>query len=226
MLSAFRVKSLPTKKHLKRFVSTALKTLKNRQNKDGGFGFWNMHSNVNSFVTGHVGLAISLAREKGYTMPGFFGSWLTKYATISLLLLELTEFRLEKYLEKIESGTREFYWEQHHSAGQLATIAFSIYVRYRLSPSNKIKTVAENFYSKNQPDILPLEALGWILSVLGDTRMGLSRSRYADEIARYLNDHVQIHDTTGTVTVQLVTQLFFSLQFKKGTASTTATMKR
>lgn len=44
---------------------------------------------------------------------------------------------------------------------------------------------------------MPLEAIGWILSVLADTSERQTKSALADELARYLIDHVNINESTG-----------------------------
>jgi hypothetical protein len=60
-----------------------------------------------------------------------------------------------------------------------------------------VKQEAEIFYTKNTRDGLALEALGWLLSVLSDTSEKQERSKYADEIAHYLYDHIHLNETTG-----------------------------
>lgn len=47
---------------------------------------------VNSFITAHVGLAIALAKEKGYSMPFSFSSWISKLAVfLSILTVQVGE---------------------------------------------------------------------------------------------------------------------------------------
>lgn len=44
-------------------------------------------------------------------------------------------------------------------------------------------------------DELPLEAIGWLLSILGDESKQLTRSKYADELGKYLTEEVSFTES-------------------------------
>lgn len=102
--------------------------------------------------------------------------------------------KLEERLEEYEKNSRN---KINESPEDIAINCFAFYARYRLRRQHVIKQQAERYYKQNVPDDMPLEALGWLLSVLGDEFKGSPRSPVADEIARYLNNHVTLNDVTG-----------------------------
>jgi hypothetical protein len=75
-------------------------------------------------------------------------------------------------------------------------VAFLIlqYARFKLHGTKDIQKEAEEFYKNTTADRLPIEAIAWILSVLAG---GKHRSPLADEIVRYLHNHVNINETSG-----------------------------
>eukprot|EP01114_Cavostelium_apophysatum_P022326 TRINITY_DN803_c0_g1_i1.p1 TRINITY_DN803_c0_g1~~TRINITY_DN803_c0_g1_i1.p1 ORF type:complete len:3646 (-),score=1090.84 TRINITY_DN803_c0_g1_i1:14-10951(-) len=179
ILAAFNLKDLPSKAKLNRWCTKALKQIKDRQSKNGSFSMWGGKGKMDYedlYITGYVAMGIAVIKEKGFDIPGtLIFSWLEK---------------LEKCLENVE--TYEGYHDKDH---MISTVAFAYYARNRLNPSAKIKTQVEKFYKRYVPDEIPMEALGWMLSVLGDQSKDVPRSPVADEIARYLNDHVSLSQT-------------------------------
>lgn len=91
VLDTFKNTSLPKKSEVSKFVSKSLRTLSDRQRKDGSFGMWEPdNSTENTYISAYVGLAVSVCQEKGYSIPGtLIFSWVKK---------------LEKYLEKCEQS--------------------------------------------------------------------------------------------------------------------------
>lgn len=67
-----------------------------------------------------------------------------------------------------------------------------------MSPSEEVKKEAEALYRSHTADGLPMEALGLLLTVFGDTSHKQKRSQYADELARYINLHAQSDEAQGT----------------------------
>lgn len=70
-------------------------------------------------------------------------------------------------------------------------------MRYRLNPSEILKNNAELFYRKYELDELPIEAIAWLLSILGDQSKNLPKSKYTEEIGRYLTQECQINESGG-----------------------------
>ena len=57
-----------------------------------------------------------------------------------------------------------------------------------------VQKEAEEFYKSVTADKLPIEAIAWLLSVVAG---GKNRSPLADEMVRYLHNHVDINESSG-----------------------------
>lgn len=146
-VEAFESNKLPRKGELKGMIETGLKTLKKRQQGNGGFGMW-AYDEVNPFVTCHVGHALGVCKQKGYSLPWFIEKRVTSYLKEEIFI----------------KGKND-----HHGRSEqnLITI-YSLYARYRMNPSEEVKKEVEEYYNSISLDNVPMEGLGLMMSVLGD----------------------------------------------------------
>ncbi|KAL6044106.1 Alpha-2-Macroglobulin, variant 2 [Balamuthia mandrillaris] len=183
VLDSFPSDKLPKRKELKSLVSADLKRLKKRQSKNGGFGMWTAHSTVDPFVSCHVAHCLGLCKAKGFGLPFFI------------------ESRIVSYLKDVLFSDIRTY----SSDARALITSYALYARYRLSPDASIKQEAEQYYASHAPDELPMEALGLLLSIFADTsttgtlmfKKQQKRSACADEVVRYLANHIKVDKDTG-----------------------------
>lgn len=231
VLEAFHVAQLPRRAEIKKFVAHGLKTLKDRQiagpsksmagklgglfggkkkqssgrlpeqeNVPGSFGFWgNTTEATNAFNTCYMLLTVAICQEKGHSIPGtllkgLLGGkhWVAK---LDQAVGELREVgRSQAYL----------FADSDHT---LAVAALALFSRWRYEPRPEIRDAALALQRDHAMDEVPMEALGWILAVLGDdserTRRTAPRSEAhsaaAGEVGRYLSDHVVMDDADSGV---------------------------
>ena len=142
VLTAFKVKEMPTEEEMLKAVSRDIERLKGRQSDNGGFGFWRRDDTVFPYVSVHVAHSLQRAKEKNFPVPP-----------------EMLE-KSRNYLRNIEKHIPSTY----HIDARRAIIAYALYVRNRMGdrdPARARKLIAEAGIEK-----LSLEALGWLLPVL------------------------------------------------------------
>ena len=149
VLKAFKAKDMPTDAALKARFARDLEILQSRQNDNGYFGLWRRDNERYKypFVTVHVAHALVLAKAKGYKVPE---EMLTK---------------VKPYLKNVESH----YDGWHKSPEVRRTIsAYALYVRNLMGDNDSAK--AKKLLAEATIEKMPFEALGWILTVLVDSK--------------------------------------------------------
>lgn len=143
VLTAFKVKAMPTPAEMEKRVALDLERLTQMQNGDGGFAFWERGRPSWPFLTVHVTNALVRAKNKGYSVPG------------SMLSRALA------YLQDIES-----HYEREYSEEVRRTIsAYALYVR-RLAGQMDVAKAQRLFRSAGGADKLSMEAVGWLLGAV------------------------------------------------------------
>jgi alpha-2-macroglobulin len=149
VLKAFKAKEVPTEEALKKRFARDIEILQSRQNDNGYFGLWRRDGERYKypFVTAHVAHSLVLAKAKGYKVPD-----------------EMLN-KVKPYLKNIES-----HYDQWHKNPQVRwTIsAYALYVRNLMGDNDAAK--AKKLLAEATIQKMPFEALGWIMSVLVDSK--------------------------------------------------------
>jgi uncharacterized protein YfaS (alpha-2-macroglobulin family) len=161
VLTAFKAKELPSPEAMVAAVKRDIKRLQSRQQSDGGFGFWRRDDQSYPYVNVHVAHALQRAKEKGFEVPDE--------------MLNLAK----DYLRNIESRIPNYYGIE----ARRALTSYALYVRNRMGDKDAAR--ARRLISEATLEKLPLEATGWLLSVL--TNDANSRSEVA-AIRQHLNN--------------------------------------
>ena len=146
VLTAFKNDDLPAPQEIEAAVVQDLKTLRGRQNDDGGFAFWRKGDESWPYVSIHVAHALARAKQKNFAVPN-----------------EMFE-ESQEYLESIETHIPKSYSE----STRRAIIAYALYVRAQMDdsdPARARKLIAEAGLEK-----LSIESVGWLLSVLSSDK--------------------------------------------------------
>ncbi|MBI4511517.1 MAG: hypothetical protein HY698_17925, partial [Deltaproteobacteria bacterium] len=163
VLTAFQAKGLPSSSDMIATVKRDIERLRLMQNDDGGFGFWQRGDESWAYVSVHVMHALSRAKEKGFDVPEDMLS------------------RGREYLREVESHIPQFYGQDVRRA----IVAYALSVRARLGDRDAPR--ARKLLNEAGLSHLPLEAVGWILSVLSGDR---ESAREVEEIRRHLQNRV------------------------------------
>jgi uncharacterized protein YfaS (alpha-2-macroglobulin family) len=169
VLTAFKAKGMPSAEEMEAAVTRDLKRLQGMQNSDGGFGFWQRGNESWPYLSIHVAHALARAKQKKFDVPQ-----------------EMFE-QSRKYLREIESHIPSYYGVD----ARRAIIAYALYVRAQMSDRDAVgarKLIAEAGLEK-----LPLESVGWLLSVLSGDSSSVSE---VAAIRHLLNNRVT--ETAGT----------------------------
>ncbi|NIR44357.1 MAG: hypothetical protein GWN99_00345 [Gemmatimonadetes bacterium] len=155
VLGAFEAEGLPEPEVLVAAVERDIKRLASMQNGDGGFSFWGVPGQASwPYVSIHVTHALVRAREKGFTVP------------------EELLGRAQRYLNDIEDRIPARYSMRTRRALQ----AYALYTLALTGGADVAK--ARAIVSDGGLQTLPLEAAGWLLSVLADAPL-----EYRDDAA-------------------------------------------
>ncbi|HNQ15858.1 MAG TPA: hypothetical protein PKM58_09860, partial [Pyrinomonadaceae bacterium] len=148
VLQAFKSKDFPTKEALDASFAKDIDILKGRQRSDGSFGLWSQRRERYEypFLTVHVAHALALAKSKGYKVPQD--------------MIDKTK----PYLKDIEKHFDE--WHRRSKEVRWTISAYTLYVRAMMGDKDVAK--AKALLLEAGIEKLPFEALGWILSVIGD----------------------------------------------------------
>eukprot|EP01129_Flabellula_baltica_P010788 TRINITY_DN4605_c0_g1_i1.p1 TRINITY_DN4605_c0_g1~~TRINITY_DN4605_c0_g1_i1.p1 ORF type:complete len:1414 (-),score=325.84 TRINITY_DN4605_c0_g1_i1:355-4551(-) len=167
-------------------ILKGMKTLKQRQSKDGSFGLYPGY-NTDIFVSSHVLHSCGLCKEYGYNIAegilGIIKSW-TK---------DLESF-LKNYCKSYQTH------EIENNKNTVWEIAYARYARWKYSKSKKIAEEVDKFLSETSIDKLPLSSLAVMGTVLAQSNKTNER---IPQIARYLCEHaiLQVDDENRTVKV-------------------------
>jgi hypothetical protein len=169
VLTAFKAKDLPAPKEMEAAVVRDLKRLQGMQNSDGGFGFWQRGNESWPYLSIHVAHALGRAKQKGFEVPK-----------------EMFD-KSQKYLREIESHIPSYYSVE----ARRSISAYALYARVQMGDRDAAR--ARRLIAEAGLEKLPLEAVGWLLSVLS------TDANSTNELAgmrRLLNNRVT--ETAGT----------------------------
>jgi uncharacterized protein YfaS (alpha-2-macroglobulin family) len=169
VLAAFKAKDFPSQAELEGRVADDLKVLQGMQNDDGGFGFWRRGEQSWPYLSLHVAHALARAKQKGFVVPDqmFANS--------------------RQYLAAIETNI-----PAHYSvATRRAIIAYALYVRAQMGERDT--TRARRLIAEAGLEKLPLESVGWLLSVMTNDKESAAE---VEAIRHLLNNRVT--ETAGT----------------------------
>jgi uncharacterized protein YfaS (alpha-2-macroglobulin family) len=144
VLTAFEAEGLPAPEEMEAAVQRDIEKLQGMQNWDGGFPYWRRGQDSIPFNTIHVAHALQRAALKGFEVPTAMQD--------SVLY----------YLRDIESYYP--YWYSQRTRWVLS--AYALYVRDLMGDGDPAK--ARQLLDEAGLEKLPLEAIGWIWSVLVD----------------------------------------------------------
>ena len=166
VLSAFRAKGMPPAEEVATFVARDLKSLKSRQNGDGGFGFWRRGSETWPYLTVHVAHALVRAKLKGYEVDG------------GMLARAMT------YLKNIERHYPSEYpeWVRRHIT------TYAVYVR-NLNADPDVAKALQLIKEEGGIEKTGLEPLGFLLPVLSPSKDGAAQDM-VKAIRKHLNNRV------------------------------------
>jgi uncharacterized protein YfaS (alpha-2-macroglobulin family) len=163
VLSAFKVKDMPSAAEIKRSVDKDIEELFGRQNGDGGFGLWRRGQPSWPYVSIHVSHALVRAKLKGYTVNP---------SNLS---------RAQSYLKNIERYIPYYYspWSRRHIRG------YALYIRTLMDDRDIPQ--AKRLMKEVKLEDHSFETIGWLLATLtGDA----SSSSELAELRTFLNNRV------------------------------------
>jgi len=141
VLESFKVKDMPSRGALEASMAADVEHLRQMQNDDGGFSYWERNYESQPYLTVHVASALAHAKAKGYAVPP--------------QLLQ----RALGFLQTIEGHYNQYYTlEMKH-----AVSAYALYVRKQLGDldiAKGQKLIAE----AGGIEKMQMETLGWLLS--------------------------------------------------------------
>jgi uncharacterized protein YfaS (alpha-2-macroglobulin family) len=169
VLTAFKAKDLPSAGEMDASVTRDLKRLQGMQNSDGGFGFWQRGNESWPYLSIHVAHALARAKQKKFDVPK-----------------EMFD-KSQKYLREIESHIPSYYGVD----ARRAIVAYALYVRALMGDRDAPR--ARKLIAEAGLEKLPLESVGWLLSVLSGDSGSVSE---VAAIRHLLNNRVT--ETAGT----------------------------
>ena len=169
LLGEFHAEGLPEPQAIENSVSDILARLQELQNSDGGWGFWSRDGRSYPWVSVHVTHALLRAREAGYAIePSVLDAALAYNR-------DITQHLPDTLGAKTENSTH----------------AYSLYVRSL--NGTPVAEQAVTLFENADEDAVSLEAMGWLLSAVGNTD---SARGMRQEIHRRLNN--QLRETAAT----------------------------
>lgn len=154
VLTAFQAEGLPEPAEMESALRRDIETLRNMQNFDGGFPYWQRGFESNPFNTIHVTHALIRARQKGFDVPP-----------------EMLQNALN-YLWNIESRYPHWYSQQTRQT----LSAYALYVRNLNGERDSVK--AEKLLRDAGLETLRMEAIGWLWPVIEDRAQREAISRF------------------------------------------------
>ncbi|GIW73318.1 MAG: hypothetical protein KatS3mg102_2860 [Planctomycetota bacterium] len=169
VLAAFGAEGLPAPERLLAAVERDLERLAALQGPDGGWGFWTSREESWPYVSIHVAHALGRARQKGFGVPA-------RTVERALAYLRAIRDRLDP------RWSAEVRWSLR---------AYACYARAQLGERDVQR--ARALLREAGLERLPLEAVGWLLSVLAGERTA------AEEVARIVRHlHNRVEETAGS----------------------------
>lgn len=168
VLAAFEAQDLPSVEAIDDSIEQSLQRLLDHQNSDGGWAFWSSIADSHPYVSVHVAHALRRARMAGYGVP--------QDAMDSALT----------YLRNIEKYLRDEYSDR--VCWSLTAYALNVRDLYGDFVGREVQGLIDDAGL----DALPLEAIGWLLPILG---RDLTAGRQVDAMLRHLNNRVS--ETAG-----------------------------
>ena len=167
VLTAFESEQLPSPKELEALVERDIDVLRQRQNSDGGFGFWRRGQQSWPWVSVHAAHALARAETKGYGVPA-----------------DVRQGAI-RYLREIDTHIPSWY----SLRSRRAVVAYAVFVRelYDDKPAKR----ARELFKEADVDGLSIESLGFLLPVLDAAGDGSS----VDAITQHLLNRVS--ETAG-----------------------------
>jgi uncharacterized protein YfaS (alpha-2-macroglobulin family) len=159
VLTAFKAEGLPSPNDMEFAVSRDIERLRGLQNYDGGFPYWRRGFESVPFNTIHVAHALVRAQQKGFDVPPEMLS------------------SAQVYLQNIENYYP--YWYSQETRWTLS--AYALYVRNLMGDRDAAK--ASTLLDEAGLDKLPMEAIGWLWSVIEDEEQ-------LNAIRTFVNNHV------------------------------------
>jgi uncharacterized protein YfaS (alpha-2-macroglobulin family) len=160
VLAAFKSKDMPSPETLDKYFARDIQILQSRQRDDGSFGLWKKDRERYEypFLTVHVAHALALAKQKGYKVPD-----------------EMLN-KTKPYLKNVEQHFDD--WHKRSPEVRWTISAYALYIRDLMGDKDVAKAKKLLAEAKSVPPAsagdqtaetrMPFEALGWILSVLGN----------------------------------------------------------
>jgi uncharacterized protein YfaS (alpha-2-macroglobulin family) len=148
VLAAFKSKDMPSPETLNKYFARDIQILQSRQREDGSFGLWKKDRERYEypFLTVHVAHALALAKQKGYKVPD-----------------EMLN-KTKPYLKDVEKHFDE--WHKRSPEVRWTISAYALYIRDLMGDKDTAK--AKKLLAEATVEKMPFEALGWVLSVLGN----------------------------------------------------------
>jgi len=179
VLREFKAAGVPDPSEIEKSFQRDIDLLLKRQRSDGSFGLWtvNRERYEYPFVSIHAAHSLAIAKSKGFKISN---------ESVS---------RSVRYLRDVESEFDEMH--MRNPMVRLTLSAYALYVRSLLGDTDVKKTKA--ILAENELSSIPLEALGWMLAVLGADRDSKSEVAAIDEILDESRERDGLHCefTTG-----------------------------
>ncbi len=164
VLTAFKAEGMPSAAEVQKSMSRDIEELVDRQNYDGGFGFWRRGQPSWPYVSLHAAHALQRAKMKGYAVP------------------DQALQRAKNHLQNIENYIPHYYGEWT----RLHIISYSLYVRGLMGEYDTAKA-REVMRRAGKLEDLSFESVGWLLGVFANKEKGAPE---VAEIRRFLNNRV------------------------------------
>jgi hypothetical protein len=144
VLTAFQAEGLPPPKEIDAAVARDIARLQTMQNGDGGWPIWRRGEESWPYHSIHAAHALQRAKQKGYDVP---------------------QGTLDKALDYLRNIER-YYPAEYPEAVRQTLTAYALNVRKQMGDADPAR--ARALIQEAGLEKLPLEAVGWLLPVLGD----------------------------------------------------------
>lgn len=151
VLTAFQAEGLPKPDDMIAAVKRDVERLRNLQNPDGGFPFWQRGDESWPYVSIYATHALVVARDKGFDVPS-----------------DVLD-RASRYLKDID----RHFPSKYPADVRRTLVAYSLYVRQLLGSTDAAR--GRRLCGEAGVDKLPLEAAGWLLPVLSADRASVTQ---------------------------------------------------
>jgi alpha-2-macroglobulin len=177
VLYAFGVPGLPSKLKMTNIVKTGIKKLQNAQRKDGTYGFWNLDSTPNLYLSVHAAHCLQECVLEGYEVPS---------GTISQSLNFLTN--IDKYLQSY-TYSKWTKWTLQAKAIHVLTIM-------KADPNVILKKAKKLF--EEAGDKLTMDALAWIMVAI--FKSSKNKEKEVETILKFISNRAIESPETASFT--------------------------